>query len=785
MWVAIARLILRNRGLWLTVVLLAAAFMAWQAQSVRISYKFSRILPIQDTTQLAYERFREVFGDASNSIFVAVSRDDFFTARGFREWENLSLALEEIEGVIGVVTTLRSFDILYDEDSRKFLVAPLLETSPKDEEEILAFQELLQSRPFYKDLLFTDDGKTQLMMVQLNPDMLYNQEIIRIVEDVKRLVANLSAAHQVTYHVSGLPYIRMANVKKVKAEVYLFILLTLIVTALILLVFLKSVRATLISLVVVVIGVIFSFGLISVFDFEITLLSSLIPPLVIVIGIPNCIFLINKYHHEYKGHGNKVKALQRVIRKIGNVTLLTNLTTSLGFAAFILTNSPSLVEFGVVTSLNILCVFVISLTVIPIAYSYLKPPKKRHYRHLDQKWLQSLIDFLIRTVQYHRVPLYLITSGLIILGFIGMLRIYTTGNLSDDFSKQDAIYKDLKFIESQFKGVVPLEIVIDSKREKGMMSARALRDMERFQNGLDTIENISRSLGLTDFVKFLRQGFFQGNPDFYDLPSARERSWILNALPDRQEVGSYLNALSDSLGQMSRISLQVPDRSAPEMQIVQDQIIALADAVFDSEHYDVIITGAAVVFLKGTYYLIRNLILSLLLAVGVISIIMAFLFGSARMVLISVLPNLIPLLLTAGLMGYLGIPLKPSTILVFSIAFGISVDDTIHFLAKYRQALKTNGWKIGAAVVESIRETGISMFYTSVVLLCGFSMFIASDFGGTVALGVLVSITLFFAMATNLLVLPSLLLSLEKLITSKSFSETIIDGMEQDEEERF
>jgi uncharacterized protein len=781
MWVSIARLILRNRGIWLSAIFIATVFMAWQAQSVQISYKFSRILPVSDVDHIQYEKFKEIFGDASNTVIVAVSRVDFFTEKGLAQWDEVARRLEALDGVKEILTANRAFDLVYDDANRRFEVTRLAAQVSVSDQEAMELQDLLEQRPFYRDLLFTDDGHTQLMMVQLVPQMLYNKEIIRIIEEIKTEIQNISKAHNIHYHVSGLPYIRMANVKKVEAEVYLFIFLTLLVTSLILVLFLKSVRATLISLVVVVIGVIFSFGLISLFNFEITLLSSLIPPLVIVIGIPNCIFLINKYHSEYKVHGNKVKALQRVIRKIGNVTLLTNLTTGLGFAAFTLTSSPSLVEFGAVAAINILSVYVLSIVIIPIAYSYLKPPKKRHYRHLDHGWLKGLIGFLERSVQHHRVLIYVITGVLIFAGIFGMKRIYTTGNLSDDFSKKDDIYKDLKFIESRFKGVVPLEVMIDTKREKGMMSQRALKDIERFQRGLDTLSGVSRSLAIPDFVKFLRQGFYQGNQEFYDLPTSRERSWILNALPDREDAGTYLNALSDAQGQITRISLHVPDRSAPEMQIVQDKIAALANEIFDSEHYDVVITGAAVVFLKGTYYLIKNLILSLLLAIAVISIMMALLFGSARMVLISVLPNLIPLLLTAGLMGYLGIPLKPSTILVFSIAFGISVDDTIHFLAKYRQELKVNGWKIGPAVMASIRETGVSMFYTSVVLLFGFSIFIASDFGGTVALGILVSITLLFAMATNLLVLPSLLLSLEKLITVRSFSENIIEGLEEEE----
>lgn len=780
MWIKIARLILRNRILLLAIVGMATVFMAWQAQSVRISYKFYRILPIYDSTNIVYENFQQNFGDISNTVVIAVSDSNFFTVNGLQQWDDLAKSFEAISGVQNVIRITNAFAFAYTDSLKKFVAKPLLAALPTTQNEVVAFKSQLNNLPFYKNLLFDATGSTQLMLVQLDPKTLYDINIIRIVEAIKAEIAAQSETNNTHYFASGLPYIRMANVKKVEAEVYLFILLTLVVTAVILLLFLKSIRATLISLVVVVIGVVFSFGLIALFDFEITLLSSLIPPLVIVIGIPNCIFLINKYHSEYKIHGNKAKSLQRVIRKIGNVTLLTNITTSLGFAAFTLTSSVSLVEFGAVAATNILVVFFLSLIIIPISYSYLQAPKKRHYKHLDHKWLQGIIGFITNTVKHHRGKLYATTIAAILVAAWGIQKITTTGNLSDDFSKKDDIYKDLKFIESQFNGVVPLEIVIDTRRAKGAFSQPTLSAINRLQAALDTVEGISKSLAITDLAKFLKQGFFEGNPEFYQLPTNRERSWILSAL-NQEAGGGYLNSMMDSTGQMARVTLQVADRTAPEMAIIHNTVQQLVAEIFDAEIYSTQITGASVVFLKGTYYLIKNLILSLLLAILVISILMAFLFGSVRMVLISVLPNLIPLLLTAGLMGYLGIPLKPSTILVFSIAFGISVDDTIHFLAKYRQELKENGWKIGLAVMAAIKETGVSMIYTSIVLLFGFSIFIASEFGGTVALGILVSITLFFAMATNLLVLPSLLLSLEKLITQKTFSETITEDLSNED----
>ncbi len=787
MWTKIARLILRRKIELLSLVVLATAFMAYKALDVKISYKFSRILPVDDPISIAYDDFRSHFGEAGNAIVLGVKKPDFWTPDGLRGWKELNDSLSAIEGIENVLSVVTAYNLTVDELKGEFVPEEIVKDLPQTQEEADRIKKIFRDLPFYRGMLYDEDGEVELMVARIRTDQLYNANIIRIVERVKKITAQYEASHDASIKVSGLPYIRMANTKKVKNEVYLFIVLTIAVTAIILLFFLKSIRATGISLIVVVLGVIWSFGLISTFDYEISLLSSLIPPLVIVIGVPNAIFLINKYHAEYRLHKNKILALQRVIRKIGNVTLLTNTTTALGFAAFILTDSITLVQFGVVASVNILVVFCLSLIIIPIVYTYLSPPKERHYKHLDQRWVLGMVRFLQKAVVNNRPVIYGLTVLIVGFGIVGMLKIQTTGNLTEDFGEEDPLYLDLKFLEQEFHGVVPMEIIIDTKEDNGVERSSFLKKMERLQLSLDSLHNTSRSLSIVDFTKFTRQAFLGGFPEMYGMPTSQERTWIVQYLPEDQGDNELLRSLVDSAGSRARISLQVPDLPTPEMEVLAAQVEEKVKRAFDEEEYDVTLTGASVVFLAGTKYLIKNLILSLLLAIAVISVIMALLFGSARMVVISIVPNLIPLLMTAGLMGFLGIPLKPSTILVFSIAFGISVDDTLHFLAKYRQELKTNGWKIGKAVLAAIHETGISMFYTSMVLFFGFSMFIASDFGGTVSLGILVSLTLFFAMFANLLILPAFLMSVEKWINAKSFTENIIEVYEgfddEDEEE--
>ncbi len=782
MFTVIARLILRNRILMLCLLFLATATMVYQGSKVRVSYNFSRLLPKNDSTQIFYENFQQTFTQVGNTVVLAAEEVDLFSKEHYDTWRHFEDSLTSIKGVSGVLSPISAFALQRNDSLKKLEVVSINHELPTvNRNEVL--RERYKRLPFYQNLLYSADEKSPLMLLYIDNDFLYNENIIRIIEQIKIQIEDFEARSGLKIHVSGLPYIRMANTRKVSKEILLFIVMAISVTSLLLYFFLRSFRAMGISMLVVVIGVCFTFGLIGSFDFQISLLTALIPTLIIVIGVPNCIFLINKFHSEYKGHGNKILALQRVIRKVGNATLLTNFTTALGFAAFILTDSTVLVEFGIVASINILMVFVISIIIIPISYSFSKPPKKRHYRHLDKRWINGFMNFLESAVTHHRKLVYVATVGLAALAVYGTTQIYTTGNMSEEYSEKDPLLIDLKYLERQFGGVVPLEIVIDTKRKNGVQKPATLKRIERLEQALAEVPGISKPLSIVDGIKFAKQGFYRGDPAFYALPTSQERSFIMSYLPKGENENlSILNTMVDSRGRYARISLQAADLDTEESKVLHKRIQDLANDIFPRERYGVTLTGASIIFLKGTSYLIKNLIISLLLAIAVITIIMILLFRSFAMVVVSLIPNLFPLILTAGIMGWFGIPLKPSTILVFSIAFGISVDDTIHFLAKYRQELRASNWNIGYSVIRSLRETGVSMFYTSIILFFGFSVFIASEFGGTVSLGVLVSVTLVIAMLSNLIILPSLLLSLEKLVLDPNFNHPLITLYKRDEE---
>ena len=736
---------------------------------MRLAYSEANMLPDDHEVNIDYNNFLKIFGEEGNLIVLGVKDSSLFTVEKLNAWNTLSESFKknlEVETVISIKDLQK---LIKDNVNEKFKLEPFIKDSISSIEQIEILQdELFEKYPFYDNFLFNKKTKTIRSAIYLKKDIVNTSARKDFVLNV--LIPSIDTFETETnldVRVSGMPYIRTLNSKNIVDEINLFVIAALLVTSIIFFFFFRSFRATFISLIVVSIGVAWTLGIIGLLNYEITVLTALIPPLIIVIGIPNCIFLINKYQHEVKLHGNKVKSLQRVITKIGNATLMTNVTTASGFATFILTESQLLKEFGVVASLSIISIFILCILIIPIIYSFLPYPKDRHLEHLNKRWIGGFVNWMERMVRHKRIGIYCTSLILLIASIIGIYQIKISGSLIEDMPQDSHFVNDIRFFEEEFNGIMPLEIMVDTKRKKGVMKLSTLKRMDELEELIIETPELSKPISVVDLVKYSKQAYYNGNPKYYQLPTSQENSFILSYAKNSSSDIDLLKNFVDSTGQYARITTFMKDVGTDKMERIQENIQDKIDKVFPKEKYEVTITGKALVFQKGTKYLVKNLAISLSLAILLISIFMAYMFRSGRMIIISLIPNLLPLLITAGLMGYLGVPIKPSTILVFSIAFGISVDDTIHFLAKYRQELQANHWKIKVSVYGALRETGVSMFYTSIVLFFGFSVFTISSFGGTVALGALVSATLLFAMLSNLLLLPSLLLSLERSIANK------------------
>jgi len=731
-WETVARLILRNKILILIVVALVTIFLGYQWKNMRFTYTEANLLPDEHEVNNTYNAFLEKFGEEGNLIILGIKDSTLFTTEKLNAWNALSHnfgTYKEIETVVSLGDLQK---LVKNNITQRFDILPFIKDSLKSAQEVETLQkELFEKYPFYDNFLFNKDTKTVRTALYIDKAIVNKPARKDFIVDVLiPKVAQFEAAYNLDVRVSGMPYIRTLNSQNIIDEIRIFISAALLVTSLIFFFFFRSYRATFISMIVVLIGVAWTFGILGLLQYEITVLTALIPPLIIVIGIPNCIFLINKYQHEVKKHGNKVKSLQRVITKIGNATLMTNVTTASGFATFIITDSKLLTEFGIVASLSILAIFILCLLIIPIIYSFMSHPKEKHLEHLNRRWVNGFVDWMERMVKYNKIAIYITAVILLTASLIGINKIEISGSLIEDMPKNTEFYKDIRFFESEFNGIMPLEIMVDTKRKKGVMKIATLKRMNALQELIEETPELSKPISVVELVKYAKQTYYNGNPKYYQLPTSQENSFILSYVKNTSSDVSLLKNFVDSTGQYARITTFMKDIGTDKMERIEENLQNKINKAFPKSKYDVTMTGKALVFQKGTKYLVNNLVLSLSLAIFLISIFMAYMFRSFRMIVVSLIPN-------------------------------------FHFLAKYRQELQANNWKIRKSVYAALRETGVSMFYTSIVLFFGFSVFTISSFGGTVALGALVSATLLFAMLANLLLLPSLLLSLERSIANK------------------
>lgn len=773
MWRYISNKILRNRLAFIIIIALSSAYMAYEGSKIQMSYELAKVLPATDSAYIEYANFKQKFGEDGSIMVLGFQDKDIFNLDKFQSWYQLNEEVKNIEGVKDIMSFTKIYNVARNDSIKKFELKLVFPSIPKTQQELDSLKQLVYSLPFYDGIIYNKETNATLLAITFDKNNLNSKSRIDIVHKIKNLGKAFADKYNIKLHFSGMPYIRTEISEIVSSEMKMFLFLAILVTAIILYAFFRSFWAVLFSLFAISFGVIWGLGTMSLFQYKINMLTGLIPSLIAIIAVPNCIFLINKYHQEYTIHKNQIKALARTIQTIGVSLFLANITTAIGFGVFYFTNSQLLVEFGIVSALNVMITYIITLIIIPIFLSFLPVPTVKQTKHLNFKFINKSLQFVDYLSHNHRKLIYAIIGIVTAISCYGMYNIQVIGYVVDDLPEKHPLYDDLHFFEKNFGGILPFEISIDTKKKNGVFSngATTLYKIKALQKVIASYPEFSKPISLTEMLRFSYQAYKYGNPKYYILPAVTE----LNKLADyTSSVDGYegkIRSFMDSTKQQTRISVQMADVGSIRLKEIVQEIRTKVDSIFNPDIYKVEMTGQCTVFLKSNDYLLKNLFESLIIEIILIALVGMTLFRSVRIIILSKLPCLIPLIITGGIMGFVGIDFKPSTILIFTIAFGISSDGTIYFLTKYRQELRQGNKTISEAVSATIKETGISMIYTSIILFCGFAIFAASSFGGTASLGIMISITLLVSMFTNLLLLPSILLSLEKVFSKKEITE--------------
>ena len=779
-----AKFILKFRLPILICIIILTSIMAFYGSKVEITYNFAQLLPESDSASIDYKFFKSKFGQDGNVLVIGIDKHKLQKLSTYQEWAKLGDNIKKINGVKAVVSIARLNDLNLNDTLGKFEFKPIQNQYPKTQDELNSLLTKIASLKFYEGIIFSEKTNTTLMAITFHDATLNTKDRLSVTDSIKKKADNFAKKAHVEPHFSGLPFIRTTVARKLSNETTFFLGAAFLVTALLLFLFFRSIQPVIYSLLVIVCGVIFTLGSIVLLGFKLSALSGLIPPLIIVIGVPNCILILNKYHAEIANGTQKIKALHTAIARSSVSLFFANITTAIGFAVFCAINNRLLFEFGLIASINVTITFLLSLFLVPIIFSYLPVPKTKHLQHLDAKRLRATLDKIALITTSHRKTIYIVLLLLIITSLFGLFKIKANGYIVDDLPQKDPLLVDLHYFEKNYGGVLPFEIVIDTKKANGLLknNARALYKINRLQKMLNHYPQLSRPVSVVEIVKFMYQSYKGGDEKFYKMPSANDLKNIAEYVKTEKQKENQLKSFVDSTKQFARVSIQMADIGSVKVRELVKELRPRVDSVFnydedehrwvdDVDRFDIRLTGNSLMFLKGNEFLVKNLIESVVLAIVLIALFMITLFTSFRMILIATIPSLVALVITAGLMGFAGIPLKASTILVFSIAFGISSDGTLYFLTKYRHEIRKNNLSISDAVRLTISETGVSMVYTAVVLFFGFGMFSLSGFGGTQALGILISFTLLVGYCANLVLLPAFLLSLEKRITNKRFIE--------------
>ena len=772
MWQALGKAVLKFRIPLIIALVLLTVFMGYHASKVQMSYDFSRAIPTDHPKYKAYLEFKKTFGEDGNLLTIGFTSDKFFEVNQFNALTGFQERLKKINGVEDIISVNGAVTLKKNDSTSKLDAIRIFPANIKSQQELDSLKDIFYSLPFYRGLLYNPDTKAYLLGLRINSVILGSKARENTIGEIEKEAIAFAETTKLDLHLSGLPLIRTNVALRIAKEMQWFLLGSVLLSALILFIFFRSFSTTLLSLTVVLIGVVYSLGTIHMLGFRITLLNALIPPLVVVIGIPNCIYFLNKYHTAFMKTGDKKKAIVEMIGKMGVVTLFCNISAALGFAVFALTKSIILKEFGIVAGINIMALFFISLILIPISLYYMAEPRKKHTRYLENKWLLTLLTTIEQWVFSNKRTVYLATGIALIFSIIGISKLKTQSFIVDDLPKKDKIYTDLRFFESNFRGIMPLEILVDTKKKNGIAGSRALSVYDKvssFSAYIASYPEMARPLSLSEGLKFARQGFYDGDSNNYSMPNAFDGAFMADYLKPSKgsatakgSLEKLMSSFIDSNKQVTRISINMADVGSMRMPILIDSLEAHVPDYFDTSKVSVQLTGSSITFLEGSRFIIKGLKESIFWAFLFISLCMLYLFRSFRILICSLIPNLIPLVMTAGLMGWMGIAIKPSTVLVFSVALGIAIDITIRFLVNYKQELPHFNGKVHETVVQTIRETGISIVYTSLVLIAGFIIFVFSGFGSTQALGWLTSFTLLVATLTNLILLPVLLLMAAK-----------------------
>lgn len=728
----------------IAVILVIASI--YPVLNVEADFSLEGFFPENDPTIEAYQRFSEEFGRDDNIIAIGLSNPDVLDEAFITKLRDLVGALESIENVTEVRSLLDA-QRLRNVDGR-LVAEPYLNGSIPDRQ---AFMDEITSDPFVQGLFINNAADFTAIYLAIDEEQNNFPVREQIIGDMMRI---LSGSNGLTYYVAGIPYFRNQYVNVLNSEIIFYISISSVLIILLLWFLFRNVQGIVIPILIVWLTILFTVVILWASGGYFEILTSTIAPILLCVGVADSVHMLSKYRDNRMAGIAKPQAVRESLIVLGSATFLTSVTTAIGFATLLTSNVVPMRTFGIYTAIGVMVAYVITIFLLPNLMPYFRDtepgglPGARVHNAIGN-FLQATFRF---SLKYHKAVVIgtLIVTALIATG-IGQLRV--NGFVFDDVGRDSPLIADSYIIGERLSPQFPLEIIIDSGAENGITNPDLLARVAALEEKLISFEEIDRSRSLTTLMKQIHRTMQPEQAAQQPLPADRAllaQYLLLMEITD----ADALDRFTDFTYAQIRVSAQTHDAGSWRMNQIRAELQSYIATHFPDEA--ITMTGTTILVADLTDNIVRSLASSIGLAFVFISLIMAWLFRNFKLVIISLLPNIMPLLVIAGIMGYFGIEIKPSTAVIFTIAFGIAVDDSIHFLARFRIESRRGRTLIDAVRVTT-EKTGRAIILTSAILLVGFGTLGNSEFDSTMYMGQLVSITIFTAIIADLFFLPALI----------------------------
>lgn len=741
-----ARLIIRNPKTVITgflLVLLASVFPALQ---LRTDFNLEGFYQDEDPVVMQYAQLEDEFGRDDNRIVIGYTREDLMSSEGMEQNRALHAELETLPFILDVQSLSKAERMTNLEDQLVF--TPYFDSETIYDEPL--FTELKED-PFVTGFLINDALTSTAFYVEVDQEQNTYTNRNELISRLTKIVRQFETNSDLQVHISGIPYFRNLYVNMLNSEIIFYISISSVLIIALLWYLYRSIWGVVLPMIIVWSTLLLTLALIHITGGYIEIMSSTIAPILLCVGIADSIHMISKYDDARDQGLSKQDSIVEMIRTLGSATFLTSLTTAIGFITLMSSTIMPMKRFGIYTASGVLIAYLVTIFFLPAALSL----SKRARIFSEQKspffrWSSRQLSSLSRINETYKISIILFSLLLLSVSAWQMTGLTVNGRVFDDVSEETQVMQDQAWFSEHLVPILPLEILIRTGTEEGTLSADLMQRIAETEKFLMQVPEIEK---VTSGKTLLAQVHHVLNPHQAFLSVASTPLLAQYLLLLEISGTDVVEELFTFSYETIRITAMIKDAGSERINEIRRELHLHLTEYYPGE--EISVTGSTVLSADLVGKIVRSLMTSMGLAIGLISVLMALLFRNVRMMLIALVPNLLPLVVTGAVMAFFGVDIKPSTAVIFTIAFGIAVDDSIHFLARFRVEM-SRGSSLHEALSITLHKTGRAIIITSMILLAGFGSLISSDFVSTAMMGVMVSSTIFSALIADLLLLPAL-----------------------------